>query len=323
MGVIPDFGLLEGVPHFPAMGQDSIVEITGLTHDYGEVVALRDLTLQIPPGVTGLVGANGAGKTTMLRLLLGLLHPTAGGMTVMGHDPQTEPLAVRARLGYMPEGNCLPTDQTAADFVAYTALLAGIPPREARRRSSETLFLVGLEEERFRFLGDFSTGMQQRVKLAQAIVHDPDLLLLDEPASGLDPAGRSQMLQLIRRLGEFDINVIVSSHVLTDIEETCSWVVMLDAGDLLRSGPILGFEQLGTVQVEVVMEVARVAEALNRRGLPVTVDGHRLVVGPGDQTLEQAILEETAAAEAGLVRMIRGSASLEDLFMLPAKEAEL
>jgi ABC-2 type transport system ATP-binding protein len=305
------------------MGQDNVVEIAGLTHDYGEVVALRDLTLQVPRGVTGLVGANGAGKTTMLRLILGLLHPTAGGMSVMGHDPQTQPLEVRARLGYMPEGNCLPRDQTAADFVAYTAQLAGIPHREARRRSSETLYLVGLEEERFRFLGDFSTGMQQRVKLAQAIVHDPDLLLLDEPASGLDPAGRTQMLQLIRRLGEFDINVIVSSHVLTDIEDTCSWVVMLDAGNLLRSGPIKGSEQLGTVQVEVVTEAHQVAERLTRRGLEVALDGHRLVVGPGDQALERAILEEIAAADAGLVRMIRGSASLEDLFLLPAEEVGL
>lgn len=305
------------------MGQDNIVEIAGLTHYYGEVVALRDLNLQIPPGVTGLVGANGAGKTTMLRLILGLLHPTAGAMTVMGHDPQTEPLEVRSKLGYMPEGDCLPKDQTAADFVSYTAQLAGIPPSEARRRSSETLFLVGLEEERFRFLGDFSTGMQQRVKLAQAIVHDPDLLLLDEPASGLDPAGRAQMLALIRRLGEFDINVIVSSHVLTDIEETCSWVVMLDAGDLLRSGPLQTFEKRGTVQVEVVSDAARLAERLTNRGLEVSVDGLRLVVGPGDETLEQVIVEESAAAGTGLIRMMRGSASLEDLFLQPAEGVEL
>jgi ABC-2 type transport system ATP-binding protein len=215
----------------------------------------------------------------------------------------------------MPEGECLPKDQTAADFVSYAAQLAGLPPSEARRRSSETLFLVGLEEERFRYLGDFSTGMQQRVKLAQAIVHDPDLLLLDEPASGLDPEGRVQMLELIRRLARFDINVIVSSHVLTDIEQTCDWVVMLDAGRLLRSGPLQGFEKLGTVLVEVLDRVDVVATRIREQGIDVVVDGLRLVVGPGDESIEQIVVAATADAASGLVRMIRGSASLEDLFM--------
>lgn len=297
------------------MGQDNVVQIDGLTHDYGEVIALKDLTLQIPRGITGLVGANGAGKTTMLRLLLGLLHPTAGSMSVLGHDPETEPLDVRARVGYMPEGECLPKDQTAADFVAYAAQLAGIPSSEARRRASETLFLVGLEEERFRFIGDFSTGMQQRVKLAQSIVHDPDLILLDEPASGLDPEGRVRMLELIRRLGQFDINVIVSSHVLTDIEQTCNWVIMLDAGNLLRSGPLMGFDRLGTVMVEVVDNPDSLASTLRSDGMEVSVDGRRLIVGPGDESLEQGIVEAAAASDTGLVRMIRGSASLEDMFI--------
>jgi ABC-2 type transport system ATP-binding protein len=293
----------------------NVLEVSGLTHDYGEVVALEGLDLVVPPGVTGLVGANGAGKTTLLRLTLGLLHPTAGSMSVLGHDPQREPLVVRSRIGYMPEGECLPKDQTAADFVSYAAQLAGLPPSEARRRSSETLFLVGLEEERFRFLGDFSTGMQQRVKLAQAIVHDPDLLLLDEPASGLDPEGRVQMLELIRRLARFDINVIVSSHVLTDIEQTCDWVVMLDAGKLLRSGPLQGFEKLGTVLVEVLDNADEVAGRIRGQGIDVVVDGLRLVVGPGDENIEQIVVAATADAGSGLVRMIRGSASLEDLFM--------
>jgi ABC-2 type transport system ATP-binding protein len=299
---------------------ESVLSVDGLTHDYGEVVALKDLHLEVPPGVTGLVGANGAGKTTLLRLMLGLLHPTGGSMKVLGHDPETEPLDVRAKIGYMPEGDCLPKDQTAADFVSYTAQLAGIPPREAKRRSSETLFLVGLEEERFRYLGDFSTGMQQRVKLAQAIVHDPDLLLLDEPASGLDPEGRTQMLALIKRLAEFDINVILSSHVLTDIEQTSDWVVMLDGGDLLRSGPLEVFDQLSTVLVEVLDNPEAVATALESRGIPASLDGRRIVAGPGDEQVEQAIVEVAAATNAGLVRMIRGSASLEDLFL--SKEDE-
>jgi ABC-2 type transport system ATP-binding protein len=251
----------------------------------------------------------------MLRLMLGLLHPTAGSMQVLGHDPQREPLVVRSRIGYMPEGECLPKDQTAADFVSYAAQLAGIPSHEAKRRSSETLFLVGLEEERFRFLGDFSTGMQQRVKLAQAIVHDPDLLLLDEPASGLDPEGRTQMLDLIKRLSDFDVNVIVSSHVLTDIEQTCDWVVMLDAGNLLRSGPLQGFEKLGTVLVEVLEHPDSVAAAIEEKGFDVVVDGLRLVVGPGDESIEPIVIAAAANTGSGLVRMIRGSASLEDLFL--------
>lgn len=295
-----------------------MIKINSLVKSYGLNTVLRGVNLHVRPGeFVTLVGANGAGKTTLLRLLLGLLHPTEGAIEVMGHDPETDPLAVRAVMGYMPEGACLPKDQTAADFVSYAAQLAGIPPSEARRRSSETLFLVGLEEERFRYLGDFSTGMQQRVKLAQAIVHDPDLLLLDEPASGLDPAGRAAMLQLIRRLGQFDINVIVSSHVLTDIEETCNWVVMLDAGDLLRSGPLEGFETHGTVQVEILGDASRVAERLMNRGFEVVVEGRRLVVGPGDETIEHAVVEEIAATGSGLIRMVRGSASLEDLFLQP------
>ena len=293
----------------------NILEVSGLTHDYGEVVAIDDLHLEVPAGVTGLVGANGAGKTTLLRLTLGLLHPTSGSMRVLGHDPQSEPLVVRSRVGYMPEGECLPKDQTAADFVSYAAQLAGLPSSEARRRSSETLFLVGLEEERFRFLGDFSTGMQQRVKLAQAIVHDPDLILLDEPASGLDPEGRVQMLDLIKRLSGFDINVIVSSHVLTDIEQTCDWVVMLDAGNLLRSGPLGGFEKLGTVLVEVLDHAEEVAARIREQGIEVTVDGRRLMVGPGDESIESVVVAAAAGTDSGLVRMIRGSASLEDLFL--------
>lgn len=298
----------------------SILTTRALTHDYGDVVALKELDLDIPAGVTGLVGANGAGKTTLLRLTLGLLHPTSGSMTVLGYDPQQDPLSVRAQIGYMPEGDCLPKDQTAADFVSYAAQLAGLPASEARRRSSETLFLVGLEEERFRFLGDFSTGMQQRVKLAQAIVHDPDLLLLDEPASGLDPEGRQQMLQLIGRLATFDINVIISSHVLTDIEQTCDWVVMLDAGDLLRSGPLEGFETLGTVLVEVLDKVDQLADQIRSQGFDVTLDGHRLVVGPGDEAIEKTVVDAAARVGTGLVRMVRGHTSLEDLFM--AKETQ-
>ena len=152
------------------------------------------------------------------------------------------------------------------------------------------------------------------MKLAQAIVHDPDLLLLDEPASGLDPEGRTQMLDLIKRLADFEVNVIVSSHVLTDIEQTCDWVVMLDAGSLLRSGPLQGFEKLGTVLVEVLEHLRR-SRLLRDKGVGVVADGLRLMVGPGDETIEPMVVTAAAGVGSGLVRMIRGSASLEDLFL--------
>ncbi len=298
----------------------SVVSTSSLTHDFGEVVALRSLDLEIPPGITGLVGANGAGKTTFLRILLGLLHPTAGQVRVLGADPGTEPLDVRGRVGYMPEGNCLPSDQTAADFVAYAAELAGVPAGEARRRASETLFLVGLEEERFRYLGDFSTGMRQRVKLAQSIVGDPSLVLLDEPASGLDPEGREQMLGLIGRLGGFGINVVVSSHVLTDIERTCNWVVLLDAGNLVRSGPLESGGDLGSVTIEVIDRAEELISWLNERGLEASGRGRAIVVSGADQGIETTIVEGVAAVGAGLARLIRGASSLEDEFLSRARQ---
>ena len=209
---------------------ESVVQTRELVKTFGAVRALDGVDMAVPPGITGLVGANGAGKTTLMRILLGLSRPDRGQAEVLGSPVDRDPSGLRSRLGYMPENDCLPPDQTAADFVMYAAELAGLPTSEARHRASETLFLVGLAEERIRYIGDYSTGMKQRVKLAQAIVHDPELALLDEPASGLDPEGREEMLQLIRRLGGFGINVLVSSHVLSDIETTCSWVVMLDGG---------------------------------------------------------------------------------------------
>ncbi len=298
---------------------EAIVSIENLTHRFGDVTALEHLTLEVRAGVTGLVGANGAGKTTMLRILLGLLHPTDGEVSVFGRDACRQPIEVRSMVGYMPEGSAVPTDQTAADFVAYTAELAGVPPKDARRRASETLFLVGLEEERFRFLGDFSTGMLQRVKLAQSIVHGPRLVLLDEPASGLDPAGRTQMLALIRRLGGFGINVIVSSHVLSDIEETCDSVVLLDAGTLVRSGPLEGHRSTAGVMVEIVGDVAPLVNGLSAAGHDVAVDGARLTIAAADDGVFDLIRDLAAESDVGILRLGRASLTLEDEFLSTAR----
>ena len=286
-----------------------------LGHAYGDFVALHHLDLEVPPGRIGLVGANGAGKTTLIKILLGILTPTVGKVGVLGVDPATDLITVRSRIGYMPEGECLPRDQTAADFVSYAAELAGVPPNESRQRASDILTMVGLHEERFRYLGDFSTGMKQRAMLAQSIVHDPEMVFLDEPTAGLDPAGREEMLDLISRLGGFGINVLVSSHVLPDIEQTCDWVVMLDGGRVLRSGPISGLIETGVVEVEVVDGAELVAAELRRGGAEVEVIGEVLTItsAPGDPFF--AARDALATTDVALRRLGARSTTLEDIFL--------
>lgn len=286
-----------------------------LGHAYGDVVALHHVDLEVPPGRVGLVGANGAGKTTFIKILLGILTPTVGKVSVLGADPARDLIEVRNRIGYMPEGSCLPLAQSAADFVSYAAELAGIPSREARQRASDVLTLVGLHEERFRFLGDFSTGMKQRAMLAQAIVHDPEIVFLDEPTAGLDPAGREEMLDLIGRLGGFGINVLVSSHVLPDIEKTCDWVVMLDGGQVLRNGPLTGLTETSVVEIELVDQPEAVAEELVRSGANVETHGNVIIVS--SDHADPFLLARNALATTGapLRRLGARSTTLEDIFL--------
>jgi ABC-2 type transport system ATP-binding protein len=294
---------------------DSVVSTTGLAFAYGDIVALHGIDLEVPPGRIGLVGANGAGKTTLLRLLLGSLIPAMGTISVLGRRVPEEVLDVRARIGYMPEGPCLPPDQTAADFMVYAAQLGGLPTRAARQRASDVLTLAGLHEERFRYMGEFSTGMEQRAKLAQAIVHDPDLVLLDEPTAGLDPEGRVEMLELVTRLEEFGINAIVSSHVLTDIERTCDWVVMLDGGRVLRSAPLTELSIAEEVELEVLGDPDAVAAALRTAGAEVTVDGVELAIrAPGADPFE-LVRDVLAELDDGIRRLGPRRTTLEDIFM--------
>jgi len=293
----------------------SAISAHNLGHAYGDVIALHHIELDVPAGRIGLVGANGAGKTTFIKILLGILKPTVGNARVMGTDPAEDLVTVRNRIGYMPEGACLPVAQSAADFVSYAAELAGIPPREARQRASDILTLVGLHEERFRYLGDFSTGMKQRAMLAQAIVHDPEIVLLDEPTAGLDPAGREEMLDLISRLGGFGINVLVSSHVLPDIEKTCDWVVMLDGGQVLRSGPLSGLTESDVVEIEVVDMVDLVTAELVRLGGSVETHGNVIVLRSDDHDPFLMARDALAAIGAPLRRMGARSTTLEDIFL--------
>jgi len=300
----------------------SIIASEDLGHAYGDVVALHHLSIDVPAGATGLVGANGAGKTTLMKLLLGILNPTAGRVEVLGLDPQVDVIGVRAKVGYMPETDCLPRDQTAADFLIYAAELAGIPGRAAKQRASDVLTLVGLHEERFRALGEFSTGMKQRAKLAQAIVHDPDLVLLDEPTAGLDPEGREEMLDLIARLDGFGINVLTSSHVLTDIETTSSWVVMLDGGHVLREGALSSLVDTHTVELELFDAADAVADALVAAGAQVRTTQHGFLVSHPTDDPFAAVRDAVAGAGASIRSLGSRSQKLEDLFLEEEQAAE-
>ncbi len=300
-----------------------VVEGRALVKRWGTTTALSDLSFRVERGVTGLLGANGAGKTTLLGMILGLHRADAGELRVLDLDPSTAGAMVRARLGYAPEHHTLPPDIKAADFVRHLAEVHGIPRREAKARTSDALWQVGLGEERFRPLGTMSTGQRQRVKLAQAIVHDPALVLLDEPTDGLDPVQRDEMLRLIRRIGtEFGIDVLLSSHLLDEVERVCDSAVILADGALVAAGRIddLTGDTTGIV-VEIDEGVEQVAAALRARGASVSVDAHTLRVEPGapgsaDEAddLSALVIEVLASLAVPLRRLHAGRRSLEDLF---------
>jgi ABC-2 type transport system ATP-binding protein len=306
-----------------AAEQPLVVETHGLRKTYGGVVALERLDLSMPRAAVGLLGANGAGKTTLLRLLLGLSIPDSGTATVLGFDTRSQGLKIREHVGYMPESDCLPPGATAADFVAHMAEMSGLPTRAARQRAADVLYQVGLDEERYRLIKGFSTGMKQRVKLAQAIVHDPDLVFLDEPTNGLDPQGRDEMLDLIIRIHQrLGITVVVSSHILSDIERVCDHVVILNGGRLILSQPIGGpTSDTGDLLVRVEGDPGTFIKRLAQFGVRAEINeetigmpGEMIVHRNGDQVFDAV---RDAAADLGVpLRSMRTRApSLEDLYL--------
>jgi len=297
------------------------IETRGLTKRYKSVVALDALDLVVPPTAVGLLGANGAGKSTLIKLLLGLIRPDDGDALVLGKNTRTDALAIRAAVGYMPEGDCLPGDATAADFVAHMAEVSGLPPRAARQRAADVLYQVGLDEERYRAIKGFSTGMKQRVKLAQAIVHDPRLVFLDEPTNGMDPQGRDEMLRLIVRIQRvLGIAVVLSSHILDDIERVCRYVVILDGGRLVASQSLEGLDPGGgDLFVRIDGDPAAFLARLHALGVEAAPAGEErgrgeIVVRRNGHDAFDAVRD--AAADLGLpLRQLRAQTrSLEDLY---------
>ena len=294
---------------------DVLISADRLTKTYGAVTALNDVSFGIESGVTGILGENGAGKSTAIKIFLGLLTPTSGTATVLGENA-SENLAVRTRLGYMPEHDCLPSQVSAAEFLTHMAELSGLPPKAARTRAADTLRHTGLFEERYRPIGGYSTGMKQRVKLGQALVHDPAVVFLDEPTAGLDPVGREEMLALVRKTHkEFGISVLLSSHLMADVERTCDRIIVIQGGRLVQSGEVGQFtRETATVFIEVDTNREQLVAALRRRGVNVTSERGGLTIEGPDESVYDHVRDALVESEAPLRRMAPRRRALAELF---------
>jgi ABC-2 type transport system ATP-binding protein len=296
----------------------SVADLKSVSVRFGKQWALRDVSASFPDGAVGLLGPNGAGKSTMIKALLGLLVPDRGEMTVLGLDVRRAPLQIRGRIGYMPENDTHIPRMNAVAFVAYCGELAGLPRADAMQRAHEVLYYVGLGEARYRNIEQYSTGMKQRIKLAQALVHDPALLFLDEPTNGMDPKGRDEMLELIRDIAHNkQINLILSSHLLPDVECTCDHVIVLDKGAVATAGPIAGLKGHGgrVFELRVKGDVEQFLSVLRAAGLEchATDEDVMRVFVPDERGA--LFLFRLASEQRMQVRHLRASVpTLEDVF---------
>ena len=301
----------------------SVIRAHDLSVSYGSVEALSSLRLDVQPGTVGLLGPNGAGKTTLLKTLLGFLKPSRGSVEVLGTSIGSAPHRARERIGYLPERAIVVRGLSSVETVALAGELGGLPRTAALARAHEVLWFVGLGEARYRPVEEFSTGMQQRSKLAMALVHDPDLVLLDEPTSGLDPVGRRQMLDLVRQVAARGVSVMLSTHLLHDVEEVCGSVLLLNRGRLILEGRLdVLREHPGWVYEIRVREKTPGAfkQALSKRGIEASEDPHGLILlalqGPGTRVL----FESARSSQAEIRHMRRFEKSLEEQFLRAVRD---
>jgi ABC-2 type transport system ATP-binding protein len=294
------------------------VEVKNLHFSYGKIKALNGVDLRLPQGAIGLLGPNGAGKSTLLRILLGFLVPDSGEGSVLGYDIRNQQSVIRRYVGYMPEDDCFIPGMDAVSFTSYMGELSGMPRQEAMKRAHEVLYYVGLEESRYRMLETYSSGMRQRLKLAQAIVHDPKIIFLDEPTSGLDPHGRKEILELIMDISsKKNIQVLISSHILPDIELTCSYVVILNKGEMAAQGQISELKQVQYSLYELKIKGEEKAFLDRLTGMESQVEQTedkllKVYLPPG--TDPQEIFKIALEEKVQVRHFVKSQTSLEDLF---------
>lgn len=294
-----------------------LFDLDNVHKHYGDFHALKGITLRVPEGSIGLLGPNGAGKSTLIKSLLGLLTLSSGSASVLGHRLPDDALKVRQLIGYMPENDCYLPYMTAVEYVSFGGELAGMPRAEAFRRAHEVLYYVGLGEARYRQLAGFSTGMKQRVKLAQALVQGPKLVFLDEPTNGLDPTGREEMLDLINDVKARGVNIVLSSHVLPDVEHVCESVIMLNQGGLVHYGPIDELKKGGNqvVEVETKDQNPAFAKLLSQKGFRVVEDGLRLKITVPEGSQRDDILRLAVDQQIQIRHFMPAELTLESAFL--------
>jgi len=303
---------------------ETLIQLDSITKDYGAMRALDDVSLEIGPGITGLLGPNGAGKSTLIKVLLGLVRVTSGHGTVLGLPLGQQSRAIRSKVGYMPEDDCYIAGMIGIEMVRFQARLSGLPSIEALRRSHEILDFCGMESERYREVEKYSTGMRQKLKFAQAIVHDPPLLILDEPTSGLDPEERTAMLSRVRTLvAKAGKTVILSTHILPDVQATCDDVVILAQGRMRvhERLDVLSKPSSPSIDIRVVGDPERFADRLTRAGLAASVaeNGTLTVMADGAES-SQRIWKLAQQSDTAIRSLAPAKNSLEKIFLDAVRE---
>ncbi|MGE3808258.1 MAG: ATP-binding cassette domain-containing protein [Gemmataceae bacterium] len=302
-----------------------LFRLNGVTKSYGPITALSQLNVEAPEGAVGLLGPNGAGKTTMIRALLGLINLDAGSGEVLGLDIRRQELEVRQAIGFVPEDECLFPALPGVEFVAYAGELCGMAHADAMQRAHEVLNYVGLEEARYRLVDSYSTGMKQRLKLAAAIVHDPRLLILDEPTNGLDPTGRHEVLELARDLAHNKgMSLLFSSHLLPDVESVCQHVLVLGKGRVLAQGDVRQLKEshANTFEIRLKGEMEHFGQRLRAAGCAVKPREDLLLVTPPAGQAERFLWEQAASAQEQIRHLRPQRSTLEEIFLQAVEDRQ-